>query len=317
MKKTRTFILGIPIVCLLLTAACDHPKTQARIGDKNAADSDSVYKLSDNDELMAHFQSIRNAIVRGDATAFASLVHYPIVRDYPLRWIEDSSQLVSWFKTFDDDSLKNMFKDIKPQDWECDGWRGYTIGNGDFWDDGAVYQINYYSNAELEKKEELIKEELSTLDPSLRQKDIIPFKCFYDGNSHYVLRLDRIGDWGSDKFRMCVYKDYHKLRNKPDLVLDVDRNVQGSAAVQWFECYIKKKNSKRELVMEFYIDYTESLYGINAIIKLGKKEERHKLYRVYWLDLINVKDIIRLIISDSVITWQQKTKKMEKHIKFV
>lgn len=274
--------------CLCLTVACNQSKIQGKRGNENSADSDSVCQLSDNADLMTHFQSIKDAIVSGDAKAFASSVDYPIMRDYPLKWIEDSSQLCSWFKTFDDDSLKNLFKDIKPQDWEGGGWRGYTFGNGEFWDDGGkIYQINYYSKAELEEKDKLIKEELSTLDPSLRQKDIIPFKCFYDDKNHNVLRLDRIGDWDNDKFRMCVFKDYHKLRNKPDLLLDVDRDVQGSAAVQYFKCYIKK-NGKRKLVMEFHIDYTESQDGFDAII-LGKKEEMHKLYRIYWLDLVKGK----------------------------
>lgn len=41
--------------------------------------------------------------------------------------------------------------------------------------------------------------------------------------------------------------------------------------------------------MDFYVDYTERMDGFDATVYKDKREERHTLYRVYWLDLVNGK----------------------------
>lgn len=260
------------------------PKADTTIVEE---DTDSIIPTQMTEEMRKHFQKVHDAVVNGDAEAFSSMVGYPIRRSYPLRWIETPEQMVKLFPAIIDDSLKNIMRNIKPEDWQGGGWRGYSFDIGEFWDTGeGIYQINYYSKASLKEKDKLIKEETDTWHPSIKGKNIIPFNCFYDGKTHAVLRLDKIIGKNEDKLRLCVYNDYMKLRGKPDLILDVDEEVQGSAAVQWFKCYLKE-NGRRKLLMDFYIDYTESYDGFTATIYDGNKTRTHELYRVYWMDLIN------------------------------
>lgn len=92
-------------------------------------------------DLKSHFEIVNKAIVDGDARKFASLVYYPLKCDYPLKWIEDSTEMVARFSTIIDDSIRNIFKKVKPEDWRDEGWRGYSIRDGDFWDNGdGIYK---------------------------------------------------------------------------------------------------------------------------------------------------------------------------------
>lgn len=247
--------------------------------------SDLKAQAGDNLPVL-HFQKIHDAIVNGDAGLFASLVKYPVLRDYPLKNIEDSAQMVAYFPVLIDDSLRNAFKDVKPEDWKGGGWRGYTDGN--FWDDGTgIYSIDYYSKAELNRKAELEREEIESLHPSLRQKNIEPITCLYDSAAHVVLRLDKIvgDDDIHNKYRVCVYKDVGKLRSEPDLILDASPDDEGTAGIRWMECY-QQKSRRRIHVMDFAIDYTDSPDGFEANVLKGKGKGKHRLYSAYWLDLV-------------------------------
>lgn len=289
---TRILYLAT-IICLTSIYLCGCSGKNSAPVSKDSVDvaisedtSYSYYELPV--DLKLHFEVVNKSIADGDAKKFASLLFYPIRRDYPLRWIEDSAQMVAEFPSIIDDSLRNLFKKARPEDWDGGGWRGYSIGDCDFWDDGrGIYMINYYSKSELQRREKLVKEEMSTLHPSLRGKDFDPFACYYDDKTHAIMRLDwKVKKDNYDFYRMCVYKDYRKLRERPDMILDVKRDVQGTAALQWFECS-QEVNGKKKLVMEFYVDYTERYDGFDATVYKENKTENHTLYRVYWLDLVN------------------------------
>lgn len=246
----------------------------------------SIPQVQADDNLpVLHFQKIHDAIVNGDAGLFASLVKYPILRDYPLRNIEDSAQMVAYFTVLIDDSLRNAYKDVKPEDWEGGGWLGYTDGN--FWDDGTgIYSIDYYSQTELGMKSELVNEEIASLHPSLQRGDIEPIACLYDSTTHAIIRVDRMigNDDAEDEYRVCIYKDAGRLGERPDLILNANCDAEGTAGIRWFECYQERKGNRRH-VMDFTIDYTDSPDGCEANILVGKDKGERLLYRTYWLDL--------------------------------
>lgn len=244
-------------------------------------------KAQADDHLpVLHFQKLHDAIVDGNAQAFASMVKYPIMREYPLKNIGDSAQMVAYFPTLIDDSLRAEYRNVKPEDWDDGGWRGYTDGN--FWDDGTgIYSIEYSPRAERQLRARLVKDEIASLHSSLQRGDIDPAACLYDSATHAVLRVDKIvdGDEDSGKYRVCLYKNVNKLDKAPDYIYEAISDVEGSAGIQWFECY-RIKGGKRVHVMDFTLDLTDSPEGCEADILVGKKKGKRKFYPTYWLDLL-------------------------------
>lgn len=73
---------------------------------------------------------------------------------------------------------------------------------------------------------------------------MVPFNCFYDTKSRAIYRIDILDatDYLDEnaKYRMAVYLKDTDLREKPDYLLDVDYDIEGSAGVREYECSDKK-----------------------------------------------------------------------------
>ncbi len=290
MRQFNTLLYIVVLFSCSLVFACKNQTASQKPLAKTEQDTLSQEKeLSENEK---HFQLLMNCVIHNDAATFAHLTSYPIMRTYPTKWIEDSLEMMAFFPIMADDSLKNILKRTKPSDWEQVGWRGYTFANGEyFWDEGyALSAINYESKQELAIREALIQKDLSTIHPSLKAQVMVPFNCFYDTKSHAIYRIDILDatDYLDEnaKYRMAVYLKDTDLREKPDYLLDVDYDIEGSAGVREYECSDKKGNS-----ISFALDFYEQTNNFEAKIKLGKEKGTHVIDRTYWLDFFDTNQV--------------------------
>ena len=290
MRRANTLLYIVAISSCILTISCKDKATSQKPSAETEQETHSQDILSkDEDEHLSeeekHFQKLMNSVIHDDAATFAHLTSYPIMRTYPMKWIEDSVDMVKFFPIMADDSLKNVLKRTSPTDWEQIGWRGYTFANGMyFWDEGyKLSGINYKSKRELAIRDSLIKKDLSTIHPCLKAKVMAPFSCFYDTKSHAIYRVDILGalDYTDEnaKYRMAVYLKNTDLMGKPDYLLNVNYRLEGSAGVRVYECSDEKGNR-----ISFYQDFYEQTNNFEAEIKLGKKKATHIIDRAYWLD---------------------------------
>ena len=282
MRRTYTLLYMTPLLVAMNFASCQNRQTGS-IQTKEAKDSSFVtdsaqseksIKSETETEEHKHFQELMNSVIKDDAAAFAHMTSYPIMRTYPMKWIEDSTDMVKFFSIMADDSLKSILKKTTPDMWEQVGWRGYTFRNGEyFWDEGyALSGINYVSKKEDTLRKQLIHRDLATLHPSLKTKQLVPFACFFDKNNHAIYRVDLLGaeDMYDEnaKYRMAVYLRNSDLRGKPDYVLDTDFSLEGSAGVRVYEASDQKGNK-----ISFYVDFYEQTNNFEAEVKLAVKKE--------------------------------------------
>lgn len=281
MRRTYTLFYMTPLLVAMNFASCQNRQTGS-IQTKEAKDSSFVtdsaqseksIKSETETEEHKHFQELMNSVIKDDAAAFAHMTSYPIMRTYPMKWIEDSTDMVKFFPIMADDSLKSILKKTTPDMWQQVGWRGYTFRNGEyFWDEGyALSGINYVSRKEDALRKQLIHRDLATLHPSLKTKQLVPFACFFDKNNHAIYRVDLLGaeDMYDEnaKYRMAVYLRNSDLRGKPDYVLDMDFSLEGSAGVRVYEASDQKGNK-----ISFYVNFYEQTNDFEAKVKLGSKE---------------------------------------------
>lgn len=244
MRRTYTLLYMTPLLVAMNFASCQNRQTgsiQAKEEKDSSFVSDSVQcekpiKSESETEEHKHFQKLMNSVIKGDAAAFAHMTSYPIMRTYPMKWIEDSIDMMKFFPIMADDSLKSILKKTTPEMWQQMGWRGYTFRNGEyFWDEGnALSGINYVSRKEESLRKQLIHRDLATLHPSLKTKQLVPFACFFDKNNHAIYRVDLLDaeDMYDEnaKYRMAVYLRNSDLRGKPDYVLDMDFSLKEAQA---------------------------------------------------------------------------------------
>lgn len=293
MRRTYTLLYMATLLAAMNLASCHNKQTgniQGNEGKDSTLATDSAqYKESTKQEAEEkehkHFQELMNSVINDDAAAFAHMTSYPIMRIYPMKWIEDSMDMVRFFPIMADDSLKDILKKTTPAMWKQMAWRGYTFRNGEyFWDEGnALTAINYVSRKEDALRKQLIQRDLATLHPSLRAKQLVPYACFFDKTSHAIYRVDLLDAEDiydeNAKYRMAVYLRNSDLRGKPDYVLDTDFHLEGSAGVRVYEASDQKGNK-----ISFYMDFYEQTNDFEAEVKLGKKERKHHIDRTYWLD---------------------------------
>ena len=95
------------------------------------------------------------------------------------------------------------------------GWRGIMLLNGEVWlnSTGELIAVNYQSEFEKKRKEELIAVQKNSLHESLRN-----FKCpvCILETSKYRIRID---DMGNEKFRYASWKLQQSMSEKPELVI--------------------------------------------------------------------------------------------------
>jgi hypothetical protein len=216
-----------------------------------------------------------------DALEFASLCRYPIERDYPLRDVTDSADMVARYDEIFDSEIRNAVLATNADDWGGINWRGYTFDDGSWiWLDDCVYRIPYHSDFERKNRKILIKKDLATL-PSELAKGWYPELCLLDTVSGTVYRIDvRELDSAETECRLIKYGKEDALDSIPSFILTGNKELQGTASTR---CYIfHRDNGLDWTVCNFWYENKITLY-------VDDKEELSEsidLKKVYWLDII-------------------------------
>lgn len=252
MRKKYLFILSAIIITIALFKLL-YPVTKGN----NNIDLDEYYSEShkeENDKLMSTIQNIIKYGSEGNLEKLSQYVSYPLWRPYPLPMIKDSSEFVKYANTIWDDSLKNVMKTLKPEDWSSYGWRGYSFKDGKYiWMDGYhITGINYSSKEELLLKERLIKEEKKILHPSLQDDIESMWISFQDIDKQFYGRIDVMKN---KKRRICIYEKSQEISEMPKFVaLDSIYNIEGSMHNTYL--LFSKDSITIEVLQSYYLEST-------------------------------------------------------------
>lgn len=202
------------------------------VEEEDSCLSPSSVALSDE----KYHQMILEAIANGDKQTFAKMVHYPLIRSYPLPDIETEEQMVSYFDTLFDKQFRQQIAKLDSNSWNIVGWRGWMILDGEIWDTDPGIVVNYSSPLEQRYAEYLRKKDMSRLHSLLRGNWKPYYGCQLDDSEcpdfeYSFARVDVSTDHDPDKepsFRVAVFKKGTKASDAPAVVLFGERTIEGS-----------------------------------------------------------------------------------------
>jgi len=156
-----------------------------------------------------------NNVKNNDREKVANKVRFPLKREYPLPNVENRNDFLRRYDALFDDNFKKIISNSDPAtDWTSAGWRGLTINNGDLYldYDGSLYAINYLSEIEKKKKEELIESEKNYLHSSVMKfnKPVLLLQA-----PKLIVRID---DMGEGDLRYVSWSN-KKMNDTPDVIL--------------------------------------------------------------------------------------------------
>lgn len=220
------------------------------------------------------------SIINDSPERFAGTVAYPLDRPYPLRNITDSASMVKYYHTLIDDSLKRKIKESPDTLWQQQGWRGWTLGEGDFlWiDAGKIYSINYVSRRENHMLDSLRRSEIASLNPKLRG-NWTPVACVVDSTSGAIFRIDSRTQADSTVYRLAGYAAGQNLSDTPTIVMYGSLDVEGSMGNRFYH-FRDSVGNMAEYSPDF--DSEDSVPSIEVDRK-GKAMKYHAKPG-YWLD---------------------------------
>lgn len=265
MSKLRILpIISGSLLILSILAGCSKPKAEP-----------------DHSSLPDDVKPAATAIITDSASKFASSVSYPLQRPYPLPDIKDSADMVKYYPTLVDDSLKNMVKTSPDSLWTEIGWRGWTLDDGSYlWiDAGKVYKINYISKRENQMLDSLRNEEIASLDPSLRN-GWMPVLCIIDSVSGRIFRIDSDSTVQPPKYRLAGYASGADLSGAPSMTLYGSLDVEGSMENRFYHFEDAEGNQA-----DFSPDLVSDEDTVPEILLVTHgKTKRYKVKQGYWLD---------------------------------
>lgn len=264
-------------------------------GSRTSKSSDSL-TVAATDSLPVDVSDVVKAVAADDSVTFSSHVNYPLERPYPLPDIKDEKEMKAYYPVLVDDSLKNVLAHSAPAEWSEEGWRGWTVKDGQYlWIDGDVYEVNYVSSREKSLRDSLIRREKESLPADLRS-GWLPEWVMEDEAEGTLYRIDadslalasasmEVADGGS--YRLAVYKKGSDLRREPGRILRGKRKIEGTVGnVSYYfsDRPISEASDSVEYVFDLYSEET----GGPRLHHRGKKNDvtDHDLRKVYWLDKI-------------------------------
>lgn len=254
----------------------------AEVEDSVMVDS-AVVSEDDMDEKYAIIERISQAIIDGNANDLIYMTEYPILRDYPLKDIRNDDEMIAYFNTLFDATIKNKLRNATKEDWNEVGYRGYYFNINDdsgIWvgENLRLYSVRYMSSKEKALYKQKVKEDLETLPSSLREGGWTPYLCYMDIEDGSILRIDRV----SEKLRLTVFSRASSLQQS-ELCLYGKRDIQGSMGLET-DIFTDGKVS-------YDIDVTGNMEdGKNYVSvedKNTNKSWTHEIKKCYWLDLIS------------------------------
>lgn len=243
-------------------------------------------KEQDHSNLPKEVEPVAIAIIEDSAPKFAQSVYYPLERPYPLKTIEDSAEMVKYYPTMIDDSLKKAVRESPDSLWQQIGWRGWTLGNGSYmWvDSGKVYSVNYVSHRESEMLDSLRKSEIATLEPSMR-KGWIPVLCAVDSAQDAIFRIDEDGNVENPVYRLAGYNGECDLSDAPVILLYGTLDTEGTMDTRY---YVFEDSTGNSAVYSPDVESDDDTPTLDVTVK-GKNVIYH-VRPTYWLEQYKNRD---------------------------
>lgn len=180
-----------------------------------AVNSNAQDELSkEHKEIIADFVSY---FKNNDRKKLATLVVYPLKREYPISSIKNKEEFLKRFdEVFDSKLIAMIVNSDMSKDWNAVGWRGIMLGNGSVWIDydGTLLAVNYQSDAEVKKKTRLIELEKTNLHSSVKKFNN-PVCILL--TKKYRIRIDEMPN---GKYRYASWKITTQMNDKPDLIIE-------------------------------------------------------------------------------------------------
>jgi len=168
--------------------------------------------------------------VKAGKEELCKYIDYPFYRDYPIPPITNKEEFLRRYdEIFDETLLKMIVNSDIATDWCEMGVKGIMLGNGDVWisENGELIGINYQSETEKKRREEIIQIDKNSVHKSLKEFESLVWIMETD---KYKIRID---DLGNDNFRYASWKVGNSMKNKPDVILTNGiLRVEGSAGNQ-------------------------------------------------------------------------------------
>ncbi|MGM9853391.1 MAG: hypothetical protein ACI30N_05430 [Muribaculaceae bacterium] len=226
---------------------------------------------------------IVGAVMKNDREKFASLILYPLVREYPLHDINSREEMLRYYSVIADDSLHNVIAGSRPADWDQYGWRGWSLLDGQYvWVDDSIYSIPYMSNAERALRDTLVARDLASLSAPLG-KGWTPECCFRQKDGKHIYRIDRSAKQGvKPTYRLLMYTDTDKMRGEPARNLTGYREAEGSMVIITY--YFSTPEGGQVIVTPEPVDSPYPTLEIEGQgIASGTSMD---LVKAYWLDML-------------------------------
>ena len=169
------------------------------------------------DDEKAHISTFIEAIKQKDFEMLMPFISFPIERTHPVPDIKNVDEFVYRYDELFDDSITQLIvnSDIE-KDWSKVGWRGIMFNNGDLWLDEynwLIRRINIQSKVELDRMNDLINYEKSTIHESLKEFDTP--EMILETKKHLI----RIDYTGNEYYRYTVWPINTSMSQKPDLII--------------------------------------------------------------------------------------------------
>lgn len=235
------------------------------------------------DSFPGPVRPVVGAVMKNDREKFASLILYPLVREYPLHDISGKDEMLRYYPFIVDDSLHNVIAGSKPTDWDQYGWRGWSLLDGQYiWVDDSIYSIPYMSNAERALRDSLVARDLASLSVPLA-KGWAPECCFRQKDGRHIYRIDRSTKQGvKPSYRLLMYTDTDRMRGEPARNLTGYREAEGSMVIITY--YFATPEGGQVIVTPEPVDSPYPTLEIEGHgIASGTSMD---LVKAYWLDLL-------------------------------
>lgn len=235
------------------------------------------------DSLPPDIQNLVKSVAMSDSDSFASMVLYPLQREYPLHNIDNEKQMLEYYSVIMDDTLKSVITDNPGANWHEFGWRGWSVGDGSYiWYSDGIYAIPYMSAQEVSKRAALVKAEMQSLAPALRF-GWEPVGCYKSIESDSIFRIDKqIKSDDATTYRLAVYTASSQMRAMPSLLMLGYRTVEGSAMIETFVF-----SDKSGITMSLTPDMTdENGNPAFTLTTTSGTEKDIVVSPAYWLDLL-------------------------------
>ncbi|MGP9670422.1 hypothetical protein ACT3S9_03765 [Pseudoalteromonas sp. AOP31-A2-14] len=163
-----------------------------------------------------HISTLVTTFKNNDKAAIASLIDYPLHRQYPVPEISNENDLINRFdEVFDNELIAVIANSNVNADWSKVGWRGIMLNQGVVWVDtkGKITGINHQTNKSKALASDIIARDQHALHSSVSRykKPILDWQT-----AKYHIRVDDLGDYN---YRYVAWSIDKKPSDKPDIIL--------------------------------------------------------------------------------------------------